>query len=343
MTLDTEWPRGRPLGTVFFGSGAFGVPILEALASRPDIKILAVVTPPDGRSGRSRVPAPVPTASAARERGLPLLQFERIRADDAVTALARLAPDLGILADYGQLIPQVLIDLPAHGILNIHPSLLPRHRGATPVPATILSGDSEAGVAIMQMDAGLDTGPVIATRSWPLEGIEDAPELEARSAAEGACLLDEVIDRLLLGPLTATPQDPHAATLTRPLARNDGRLDPTQSAADLERRVRAMRPWPGTFLVIDGERLLVHEVEVAHGLPHDVPGSIVAHDDGLALVTSEGRLVLRTVQSAGGRRMPGPSFVRGRPSMVGSRAQANLASELGLDPDFGPSAPDGTA
>ena len=324
------------LRTVFFGSGSFALPMLDALIRRSEIEIVGVITPPDGRAGRTGTLTPVPVANAARIALLPLLQVRRVRSTDSIEAIRELAPDLGVLADFGQLIPQSVIDLPAHGIINIHPSLLPRHRGATPIPATILAGDSEAGVTIMQMDAGLDTGPIIAARSWSVTGTEDAPGLEAQAADVGAALLDEVISMVLAGPLPSTPQDAAVATLTRPLRRADGRLDPGLPAIGLARRVRAFRPWPGAFIEAGGLRLVVHDGSIAGAISDDMRGRVVAHEDGIALTTSDGRLVLETVQPAGGRSMSGAAFRRGRPSIVGAIVDAAVDATVqpsGLEPE----------
>ena len=317
-----EGAPAQRMRTVFFGSGSFALPILDALLRRAEIEIVGVVTPQDGRAGRTGALTPVPVAAMAGAASLPLIQVQRVRSSEAIDAIRGLAPDLGVLADFGQLIPQSVIDLPAHGIVNIHPSLLPRHRGATPIPATILAGDHEAGVTVMQMDAGLDTGPIIAARSWPLTGIEDSPGLEAQAADVGAELLDEVITLLLAGPLQNTAQDAALATLTRPMRRADGRLDPIRPAPALERQVRAFRPWPGAFIEAKGLRLVVHDCAVAGSMAGDVPGRVVAQEDGIALTTSDGRLVLETVQPAGGRSMSGAAFRRGRPSIVGAIVDA---------------------
>ena len=332
MKARREGPPAQRLRTVFLGSGSFAVPILDALLRRAEIEIVGVVTPPDGRAGRTGALTPVPVAVVARGAALRLLQVRRVRSADAIDAIRDLAPDLGVLADFGQLIPQSVIDLPAKGIVNIHPSLLPRHRGATPIPATILAGDLEAGVTVMQMDAGLDTGPIIAARSWQLTGTEDAPGLEAEAAAVGAQLLDDVITMLLAGPLPSTPQDEGLATMTRPLRRSDGRLDPVHTAVRLERQVRAFRPWPGAFVESGGLRLAVHGGAVAGALAGDTPGRIVAHEDGIALTTSDGRLVLETVQPAGGRAMSGSAFRRGRPSIIAAAVDA-AASRTGPETD----------
>ncbi len=306
-----------PARTIFFGSGTFAVPILEALAAREDLVIVGVVTPPDLPRGRRAALTPVPVAAAARASGLRLLQVARVRAPEAIESIRALQPDLGVLADFGQLIPGAILDLPKLGILNVHPSLLPRHRGATPIPATILAGDAVAGVAIMQMDAGLDTGPVIAERSWALDGTEDVPALQTRAAAEGAALLREVLPEVLAGRTIPKPQDATQSTLTKTLRRVDGRLDPRRAAADLERQVRAYRPWPGSFIEVRGERLVVHDVGLEPGKPNDQAGSLIADGEGLVLATSDGRLRLLEVQPAGGRRMAIAEFRRGHPTIVG--------------------------
>lgn len=309
--------RIRPARTVFFGSGVFAVPILNALAEHPAVSIVGVVAPPDRPAGRRRALRPVPVAARARRLGLALLQPDRVRDPDAVLAIRRLAPDLGVLADFGQLIPAVILDVPRCGILNAHPSLLPRHRGATPIQATILAGDTVAGVCVMRMDAGLDSGPVVGRRSWPLSGAETAPELEARAAVEAATLIAEILEPYLDGESVPVPQDEAEVTLTRPLHRNDGRLDPSRPAIELERRVRAYLPWPGSYLETMTGRLAVQRAAVGPRLDGDTTGSLVTDGDGLALVAADGRLRLLDVQMAGSRPMPASAFVRGHPALIG--------------------------
>jgi methionyl-tRNA formyltransferase len=259
----------------------------------------------------------VPLAAEARRLRLPLLQPERVRAPETAAAIETLAPDLGVLADFGRIVPGSILGIPSHGILNVHPSLLPRHRGATPVPATILAGDPMAGVTVMQMDAGLDTGPILDSRSWPMLGTETAPELEARAATEGAALLRELLEPYLRGERIAVPQDGSAATLTRPLRRPDGRLEPGRPAADLERQVRAYLPWPGSHVETEMGRLAVLRAAVGARAADDRTGELVADDGGLALVAADGRLRLLDVQPAGGRPMSGEAFRRGHPAVVG--------------------------
>jgi methionyl-tRNA formyltransferase len=268
------------------------------------------------------VPTPTPLATRARALGLAVLQPSRIRDDSAIRDIAALRPELGVLADYGRIVPAAILDLPSHGILNVHPSLLPRHRGAAPIPATILAGDPTTGVTIIRMDAGLDTGPIVASSSWPLEGTETAPEIEARAAAEGAELISRILADWLAGRLAPRAQDEAAASMTRPLTRADGRLDPRLPADSLERQVRALQPWPGTFVETVFGPLKVWRAEAVPTAP-DAAEAIAVGAFGpppeLRLRTSAGDLTLLEVQPAGGRRMTGRELLLGRSALAGSR------------------------
>jgi methionyl-tRNA formyltransferase len=293
------------------------VPILDALSTAPEVQLVGVVTAPDRPAGRRAELTRVPVARRALELGLPLLQPPRLRASDAVAAVAALDLDLGVLADYGQIVPGSVLDLPPHGILNVHPSALPRHRGATPIPATIAAGDPTAAVTLIRMDEGLDTGPIVAQERWPLDGTETAMTLEAEAARRGADLIRRTLAGWLAGSVPAIPQAASGVTLTRPLRRDDGRLDPARTAEELERHVRAHVPWPGSFVDTGVGRLIVHAADVVAGEPTDQPGRIVAHDGGLALTAAGGRLRLRQAQLAGRRSMDAASLRRGAPELVG--------------------------
>ena len=252
--------------------------------------------------------------------GLPLLTPERLRDASVVAVVTALHPEIGVLADYGKLLPQAILDLPQRGILNLHPSLLPRHRGATPVPAAILEGDAQSGVSLFRMDAGMDTGPIVAAEAVALSGDEDAPGLEARLAAVAAGLLGRSLGPWLRGALPAIAQSPEPMNVTRPFRREDGRLDPARPAAALERQVRACRPWPGTFLRTPAGRVGVLRAAVAPAQAGDEQGRLVADDGaGLALATADGRLRLLEVQPAGGRPMDAAALLRGRAGLVGAR------------------------
>ncbi len=301
---------------MFLGSGAFGVPTLRRLAAHPDVAVIGVVTAPPRPVGRHQRLTPTPIGTLATELELaPVLTPQRLRAPESIEAVLDLEPDLAILADYGQIVPQALLELP-NGALNLHPSPLPRWRGASPIPATILAGDDATAVSLMRMDAGLDTGPVVARTPVSLGGRETAPELEERLARIAGELLDRSLGAWLRGEIEALPQATEGVTLTRPLRRADGRLDPDRPATVLERQVRAYLPWPGSYLELDGERLVVARASVAPGRAGDVRGRLVTEGDRPALATVDGRLVLEVVTPPGRRSMSGADYLRGRRTPV---------------------------
>lgn len=305
-------PAGDRVRTVFLGSGAFGGPSLRRLVAHPRIRLVGVVTAPPRPVGRHAVLTPTPIGALASELGLsPVLTPVRLRAPESIGAVLALEPELAVLADYGQIVPAALLDL-RYGALNLHPSALPRYRGASPISAPIAAGDAETAVSLMRMDPGLDTGPLIAQERVPLSGRETAPELEAQLADLSAELLDRSIGPWLDGSLLATPQPTDGVVLTRPLRREDGRLDPSRPAAELERLVRAYLPWPGTFVEIAGERLVVGAALAAPSEAGDVPGALIRVGSEPALATVDGRLVLERVTPPGKRPMSGADWLRGR-------------------------------
>lgn len=305
-------PDDGRVRTVFLGSGEFGIPSLRRLLGHPRIELVGVVTAPARPAGRHAAPRPTPIAALAAELGIePVLAPERLGAPDAVAAVLDLRPGLAVVADYGQIVPPPLLGLP-RGTLNLHPSALPRWRGASPVPATIAAGDPETAVSLMRTDRGLDTGPLLAQVRVPLTGHETAPELEARLAEAAADLLDSSLGPWLDGAIAASPQSPDGVVVARALRRIDGRLDPTLPAVALERLVRAHQPWPGMYVDIGGERLIVTRARVEAGVVDDVPGALVVHGAEPAIATVDGRLVLERVTPAGRRPMSGQDYLRGR-------------------------------
>jgi methionyl-tRNA formyltransferase len=278
----------------------------------------AVVSAPDRPVGRKAILTPTPVAARARELGLLLLQPVRVRKLEAVEALAAVAPDLVVLADYGQLIPRVLLELPPRGFLNLHPSALPRHRGAAPIPATILAGDAASAVSLIVVTEEMDAGPIVAVEPLEVRPDDTAVTLEERAAGAAARLLVRALPEWLAGRLQARPQALEGVTLTRPLRREDGLLDAGRPAAELERQVRAYQPWPGSHLETCDGRLIVWKAHVAPAEVGDVAGRFVATSDGgLAFATVDGSLGLEEVQLAGGRRMSAAELRRGRPGLVG--------------------------
>jgi len=305
--------------TVFVGSGPFGRPSLERLREHPAVDLVGVVTAPAKPAGRRGKTTPTSIEARATELGIGLiLTPNRLRDPSSIAAVLELEPELLVLADYGQIVPIELLALP-HGALNLHPSLLPRHRGATPVPAAILAGDAETGVTLMQMDAGLDTGPIVAQHAVALAGTETSPALEDRLAAVAADLLEAEVGPWTRGETAARPQPVDGATMTRPLRREDGRLDPAKKTViEMDRQVRAYQAWPGSYMETVVGRVVVwrsEPVDVRIDGEDATPGRI----GRFGLYGREGTyLALREVQPAGGRRMGWEDFIRGRPVIVGS-------------------------
>ena len=304
---------GSRVRTVFLGSGGFGRESLRRLHDDDAVRLVGVVTAPPRPAGRRQRVADSVIDVLAQELGVTaILRPERLRSTEAVAAVIALEPDLVVLADYGQIVPASLLDL-RYGALNLHPSLLPRHRGATPIPATILAGDVETGVTLMRMDAGLDTGPIVAQERVPLDGTATTPQVEDRLEIIAADLLARSLGPWLRGELTAQPQPMDGVTLTRQSHRQDGRLDPTRPASELQRHVRAYQPWPGSFVDTEVGRLVVWDSSVG-AVADRAPGVF----GPLGLATGVGELFLHEVQPAGGKRMSWEAFLRGHPAIIGS-------------------------
>ncbi len=264
MSLSPARPTAAPYRCVFMGTPEFAVPTLSRLLL--EHHLVGVCTQPDRPAGRGRRLAASPVKALATAHGVPVFQPASLRKDPAAVAeLARLAPDVVVVAAYGLILPPAVLEVAPGGALNVHASLLPRWRGAAPVAHAILAGDAETGVTIMRMDAGLDTGPMLARRAGPILAQDTTGTLTGRLAEWGADLLAATLPRWMAGEITPEEQDETLATLAPRLAAADGYLDWSLAAATLARRVRAMHPWPGAFTLLDGARLKVHVVTAAAG------------------------------------------------------------------------------
>ncbi|MDX9992413.1 MAG: methionyl-tRNA formyltransferase [Anaerolineales bacterium] len=294
--------------TVFMGSPNFGVPTLRALAAA-GYNLVGVVSQPDRPAGRGNQLSSPPVKVAADELGIAAIQPQRLRQPEATQQLQAWAPDLIVVAAFGQILRSDLLELPRHGCLNVHASLLPRWRGAAPIQACILAGDEQSGVTIMQMDSGIDTGPTLAQKAIRLAADETGGSLFERMASLGADLLLETLPRYLSGELVPQPQPAEGATYASILKKEDGLLDFNRPALELERRVRAMSPWPGAFFLYDGGPLKIRRAHVAEGQAEPAKRIIFAGQP--ALGTTSGLLVLDELQPAGKKSMPGKAFLAG--------------------------------
>ena len=289
------------------GSPDFSLPSLQALAK--GYQVVGVVTQPDRASGRGREVKMPPVKTLALELGLPVMQPEKLRAPEAMEQLRAWAPELIVVAAFGQILRKDVLELPGHGCLNVHASLLPRWRGAAPINAAILAGDEATGVTVMQMDAGLDTGPMLAQRSIRLSPEDTAGSVTQALSTLGADLLIETLPRWLAGQIQPQPQDDTLATYAPMLKKEEGRLDFTRDAHELERLIRAFNPWPGAFMEYHGVILKVHRAHVEQGNATAGERLIVQHQP--AVGAGGGILVLDELQPSGKKSMTGRSFLSG--------------------------------
>ncbi|MBI3761550.1 MAG: methionyl-tRNA formyltransferase, partial [Chloroflexi bacterium] len=279
-------------------------------------EIVGVVTQPDRPAGRGRRLAESAVKVTARELGLPIIQPETLRAPDALAALRDWSPEVIVVAAFGQILRKEVLDLPPFGCVNVHASLLPRHRGASPIPAAILAGDAETGVTVMKMDAGLDTGPILARRAEAIHPDDTTATLTVRLARLGAELLSETLPAYLARQITPQPQDDSQATYAKQLRKEDGQLNWSRPADELARRVRAFFPWPGAFTLWEGQPLKILRARADPNLSA-APGVVFMVEGTAAIGTASGALVLDEVQPAGRKPMPAADFARGTRHFIG--------------------------
>ncbi len=303
---------------LFWGSPEFAVAVLDALLASPHA-VVGVVTRPQRPRGRGRRPRPTPVARRAEAADLPVLAPERPRGEEFLAAVRALSPDVSVVAAYGAILPPEALDLPPHGSINVHASLLPAWRGAAPVTRAILAGDAETGVSIMRMDPGLDTGPVILSEAEPIGPSDSAGAVTERLATLGGRLVVAALDRLESGEAKETPQDDSLASHAAKVGTAEAAIDWTRPFADIDRAVRAFDPWPGAWTGWRGERLKVYRVEAAAAREAAPAGTVVAVEPDPVIATGDGGAVLVEVQPAGGRRMTGVEWARGRRVEPGER------------------------
>jgi methionyl-tRNA formyltransferase len=302
---------------VFMGTPEFAVPVLQALVE--NYAVVAVYTRTDKPVGRGKQITPSPVKLFAQAHNLPIEQPRTLRNGAEHNLLRSYQPDLIVVAAYGMILPKAILDAPAHGCVNLHASLLPRWRGASPIPYAILAGDAEAGVTLMQMDEGLDTGPILAQRSIPIAPDETTGTLTEKLANLGAQLARDALPDYLAGKLTPLPQDHARATMTRLIAKEDGLINWNKSSIYLERMVRAYQPWPTAYTYYRGEQLKILRASVLDHNAPELPGTVLQIGKDIGAATGKGILLLHEVQLAGKRAMSAAEFARGQREFVGSK------------------------
>lgn len=292
---------------IFMGTAALACPCLEAVAGLAGHEIVGVITQPDRPKGRDLLPAPPPVKVIAQKLGLPVQQPQKMRDDAAIKLVRAARPDLIIVVAYGQILPKAVLDIAPRGCVNVHTSLLPRWRGASPIQQAILAGDSETGVTTMFMDEQMDTGDIILQRTEPIRTDDTSAKLQERLAKLGAALLVETVALIEAGQAPRTKQDDAQATYAKKISKEDGRIDWAQPAAYIERQTRAFDPWPSAYTFWAGTMVKIWRAEVAKWTGGR-PGELAV---ALTVAAGADALNIQEVQPAGGKRMSFKAFARG--------------------------------
>ncbi|WP_017548488.1 methionyl-tRNA formyltransferase [Salinicoccus carnicancri] len=303
---------------IFMGTPDFSVPVLRALHENHGVSM--VISQPDKPVGRKRILTPPPVAAAAEGMGIPLFQPERIKDFGAVDKIREMNPDLIITAAYGQILPKELLDIPRLGAVNVHASLLPRHRGGAPIHRAILEGDRESGVSIMYMAEGLDSGDVISQSAVQITDDDNTGTLHDRLSTIGAKLLLETLPSILDGTNDRAPQDPAEVTVSPNIQKEDERLDWTRDARAVFNHIRGLSPWPGAYTMLDGKRLKIYGALKPAGSTSEMPGTITGITErGFTVACGDGRAVEVTeVQLSGKKKSPAHHFAAGRQDLTGT-------------------------
>lgn len=299
---------------VFMGTPDFAVPTLNALITHH--QVTGVVTQPDRPAGRGGKVRLSPIKQVALDHDIPVFQPVKIRKPEAIEALQQFEADAYVVAAFGQILPQTVLDIPEYGSINVHASLLPRWRGAAPIHAAIRAGDAQTGVTIMKMDAGLDTGPMLKARSITIAADETGQSLHDKLAVLGGDLLIETLDGYFNGDIQPQAQPDDGVTYAPQIKKEEGEIDWTQAAAAIERLVRAFTPWPGTFTSFDGKMLKIHAG--AAGTGDLKPGQVAQVSERVAIGTAEGLYFPTELQLEGKKSLPIDDFVRGRQEFIGA-------------------------
>ena len=307
----------QDLRTVFMGTPDFALQTLQGLIDA-GCDLVGVYTQPDRPKGRGKQMAAPPVKELARQHGIPVYQPQKLRQPEVVAELEALAPDLIVVVAYGQILPQSVLDIPTHGCINVHASLLPSYRGAAPINKAIIDGATETGITTMYMDVGLDTGDMLVKKTLAIGAEETAGELHDRLAILGREAMEETLRQLCAGTLQREIQDDAQSSYAPMMKKEDGRIDWSRSAQEVHNQVRGLDPWPGAYTSLDGELL-----KLARTTPQDngdaPPGTVIAADrDGVRIACGNGSLLVRELQLAGRKRLAAADFLRGCPLQPGT-------------------------
>ncbi|MDT8378981.1 MAG: methionyl-tRNA formyltransferase [Desulfotignum sp.] len=305
---------------IFMGTPDFAVPPLKAMAARPDYEICRVITQPDRPKGRGRKYSPPPVKVMALDLGLTVSQPEKLNDDAMVQELTALAPDYYVVAAYGQILSRRILEIPGKYPINIHASLLPRYRGASPIQAAICNRDDKSGVTTMVMARELDSGDLLLVKDTPIYPQDTAGSLHDRLADLGATLILDTIDQINAGRLTPTPQDPEKATYAPMLKKEDGRIDWTRSHLDVVAHIHAMNPWPGAFTDLSDRRIKLFTAAPGKKKFHSPPGTVCAIDQqGIHVAAGTGTVIIQELMGKSGKRLSADAFLRGHSLSLSDR------------------------
>lgn len=308
-----------PLRTLFYGTSSFAVPALEHLLREPRIEIVAVITQPDKPVGRHAEVIHSPVKQVALAHGLTMKQYASIKEPQVQDELSALTPDIAVVVSFGQIIPSRILNLPRHGSINIHGSLLPKYRGSSPINAAILAGDTETGVTIMKMDAKMDHGPILVTFPEPIHPNDTADLLHDRLAEIGGKEIVDVLIKYSEGKITPQEQIEEQATYVKLLSREDGEINWNDPASLIERKIRAYHPWPGTYTFFEKQRLKILAAHLVQSIPQEAktsePGTTLIQEESPVVVCGRHDILcLDQVQPEGKKPMSGKDFLRGKPN-----------------------------
>jgi methionyl-tRNA formyltransferase len=302
---------------VFMGTPQFAVPSLKMLIETQDV--VGVVTQPDRPAGRGRKLQPSPVKIVAQHANIPVYQPRSLRSEESAGPLQDWQPDVIIVAAFGQILRPHVLELPPKGCINVHASLLPRWRGASPIQHAILAGDTHTGITLMQLDEGLDTGPTYVQESTIISGVDTSATVHDRLADIGAEMVGRYLDDILQGKILAKKQDDDLATYAPMINKEAGRIDWQESASVIDRQIRAMTPWPGAFSQWDGQNLKILDAHpITETFTAPTPGTVALYNDEIIVLTGDGALVLGRLQLAGKKALSAETFIHGRPQFIGS-------------------------